>query len=377
MCHLSDVHLGYRRFNRLTKQGFNQREADVSQVFREAIERIIAIRPHITLIAGDLFHAVRPSNAVLLFCFRQLKRLVAQTNAPCVVLAGNHEVPKRSDSGSPLRLLSEIDGLFVADAAFETLRFPDLSLSVSCLPHSALKDLGSLELHPDPRFAYNILLSHLQLEQGWQSDFGGVTLKLKDLNVHEWDYVALGHIHVFSEFGLNTAYSGSLEHTSHNFWSEASHNKGFVELLLPQGKRLFHALTAPRQVRVLEPLSCGGRSAAEIDALLSQRVDGVAGGIAGKLLRIELVDIPREVQRQLDFKQIRRWKAEALHFGIEFRSAEQLQAGMRFRAGSGAQLGEELERFAKQWQFNTASSETVSELLKNYLLKLEQQDEAA
>lgn len=56
-------------------RGINQREADVNVAFQEAITRIISLKPDVTIIAGDLFHAVRPSNTVVTFCFRQLRRL--------------------------------------------------------------------------------------------------------------------------------------------------------------------------------------------------------------------------------------------------------------------------------------------------------------
>jgi DNA repair exonuclease SbcCD nuclease subunit len=108
ICHLADVHLGYRRYNRLTKTGLNQREVDVSLAFQEAITRIISLRPDIVVIAGDLFHSVRPSNAVVTFCFRQLRRLTRESGAQVVIVGGNHEAPKRVDTGSVLQIFSEI-----------------------------------------------------------------------------------------------------------------------------------------------------------------------------------------------------------------------------------------------------------------------------
>ena len=62
LVHLSDLHLGYRQFQRQTAAGINQREADVASVFRAAIDKIIEIKPEIVLIAGDVFHNVRPPN---------------------------------------------------------------------------------------------------------------------------------------------------------------------------------------------------------------------------------------------------------------------------------------------------------------------------
>ena len=76
LVHLSDLHLGYRQFQRQTAAGINQREADVASVFRNAIDRIIEIKPDLVVIAGDVFHNVRPPNPAILLAFTQFSRLV-------------------------------------------------------------------------------------------------------------------------------------------------------------------------------------------------------------------------------------------------------------------------------------------------------------
>ena len=45
LVHLSDLHLGYRQYQRQTATGINQREADVAAVFRGVIDRVIALAP--------------------------------------------------------------------------------------------------------------------------------------------------------------------------------------------------------------------------------------------------------------------------------------------------------------------------------------------
>ena len=221
ICHLADVHLGYRRYNKLSKSGVNQREVDVNLAFQEAISRIIALHPDATIIAGDLFHSVRPSNAVVTFCFRQLRRLARETGAPVILVGGNHETPKRADTGSVLQLFSEIENVYVADATQETFTFKDKSLAVTCLPHAALLDKGMPRLRADDRFQHNVLVVHAQVNEQWVSDFGGAELELKSLSPHEWDYIALGHVHMQRAVGLNAAYAGSIEHTSTNIWAES------------------------------------------------------------------------------------------------------------------------------------------------------------
>jgi len=65
IAHLADLHLGFRQFQRLDASGVNQREADVAGAFRRAIDAVIDRRPDAVLIAGDLFHSVRPTNRAI------------------------------------------------------------------------------------------------------------------------------------------------------------------------------------------------------------------------------------------------------------------------------------------------------------------------
>jgi DNA repair exonuclease SbcCD nuclease subunit len=55
IAHLADLHLGFRQYHRLTPGGINQREADVANAFRAAVDGLIAARPDVVLFAGDIF----------------------------------------------------------------------------------------------------------------------------------------------------------------------------------------------------------------------------------------------------------------------------------------------------------------------------------
>src|SRR3989441_5792450 len=87
LAHLADLHLGFRQFDRQTPRGGNQREADVAEVFRRAVDDLLVQRPDLIVIAGDVFHSVRPTNPAILFLFQQLHRLRAGlADAPIVVI---------------------------------------------------------------------------------------------------------------------------------------------------------------------------------------------------------------------------------------------------------------------------------------------------
>src|SRR5476649_1665700 len=130
LVHLSDLHLGYRQYQRLTPGGINQREADVAATFRVSIDRVIALAPDLVVIAGDIFHTVRPTNQAILHAFMQFSRLVrALPDADVVLVAGNHDTPRSAEMGGILQLFSQL-GMNVVDREPMRLSFPKWDLSV-------------------------------------------------------------------------------------------------------------------------------------------------------------------------------------------------------------------------------------------------------
>ena len=97
LVHLADLHLGFRQYQRQTANGLNQREADVASAFRKAIDAVIELRPDIILIAGDVFHAVRPTNPAILSAYTHFARLVQMLPDPAVLVAWNSGRRYRSE----------------------------------------------------------------------------------------------------------------------------------------------------------------------------------------------------------------------------------------------------------------------------------------
>ena len=50
LVHLSDIHLGFRQYQRQTPTGINQREADVAISLRRVIDKVIELKPDLVLI---------------------------------------------------------------------------------------------------------------------------------------------------------------------------------------------------------------------------------------------------------------------------------------------------------------------------------------
>jgi hypothetical protein len=183
---------------------------------------------------------------------------------------------------------------------------------------------------------------------------------------------------LFHALGLNAAYSGSVEHTALNIWSEGRAKKGFVEVDLKSGKRTFHALTSPREVVVLEALNAVGMSPDEVSAAIRSRVSGVAGGIEGKIVRLEVSNLSREVYRYLDHKSLRSFRAQALNFSLDVRAPGQeagASAAPRERAKS---LREELALFCSTIaESGSIPRKQITDTLMRYLDLTEAEREAS
>jgi hypothetical protein len=331
LVHLSDLHLGFRQYQRLTPAGINQREADVATSFRRAVDKVVELRPDVVLVAGDLFHNVRPTNQAILHAFAQFSRLRQELpDAIIVLVAGNHDTPRSSETGCILRLFVQL-GIEVVDDAPRRLSFPDRDLSILAVPDVP----GSRPaLVPEPGVRHNVLLLHGEIEgvlpaSATATDRASLEISKEELGAERWSYVALGHYHVYRQVAPNAYYSGSLDYTSANPWGELVEEraaglagKGFIEHDLVTRAHQFHPVPRSRDLVDLPPVSARGLPVAEVDAAIRAAVDACPGGIDDKIVRLILRDVPRHVTRELNHKAIREYRRRALHFFIDPRKPE-------------------------------------------------------
>ncbi len=354
IAHLADVHLGFRQFARLDPGGVNQREADVAEAWRRAVDALIEERPDAVLIAGDLFHSVRPTNRAIIEAFTGLRRLrEALPAAPVVLIAGNHDTPRSVEAGSILKLMGALR-VEVVDDAPRRLRFPELDLSVLAVPHAAL--LGERhrdEWRRDPRSRYNVLTTHPELPGLFPegvTDYGGARVDLADLGGAgggAFDYVALGHYHIVHLAAPGIWYSGSLEYTSPNIWGEwktedraeplrveqrewgewreerrRNLTKGFLVADLDAGSVSRVNLEPRRRMYDLDRLDASGMTAAELDAAIQARVAELPFVLDGAVVRLVVQEVPRALAQALDHEALRALRAKALHFHLDLRRPE-------------------------------------------------------
>jgi exonuclease SbcD len=334
LVHLSDLHLGFRQFQRQTAAGINQREADVAASFTRAVDKVIELAPEVILIGGDVFHTVRPTNTAILHAFQQFARLVAALpHTQIIIVAGNHDMPRSTETICILRLFAAPLGIEIADRDARRIELRDLDLAVLAVPDMTP---GTVDLSPDPAFKYNVLLLHgevkgamPQAERADTADRAAMRIGLEEITRPGWDYVALGHYHVHKRIAEHVSYSGALDYTSTNPWGELAEQKaqklpgkGIIERDLATGRQTFHPLPVTREFIDLPPIEGRGMSAADLNAAIHKAAERISGGIDGKVVRLVARDVPRHIARELDHKALRELQRRALHFHLDTRRPE-------------------------------------------------------
>lgn len=344
LVHFSDVHLGIRQYQRTNSNGLNQREADVALAFTRAVDKAIALVPDLVVIAGDIFHTVRPTNPALLHAFRQCQRLTTELpNALVVMVAGNHDLPRSTETVCILTLFAQL-GIQVVHRGPERLSFPERELSILAVPD--VHGVAPPSLDTDASARWNVLVLHGEVEgviplHAAPVDRATSGYTPADLAAAPWDYVALGHYHVYQRISqqANAWYSGSLEYTSPNVWGELREEKqqklpgkGIIEHDLATGKHKFHPIAAARPLIDLPVVNARGLSAESVDVAIRNTIERSRVPIDDAIVRLVIDDIPRHVARELDHAALREYRRRTLHFHLDCRRPEPI----RLSAVSGA-----------------------------------------
>ena len=356
LAHLADLHLGFRQYDRQTPRGGNQREADIADAFRRAVDDLIAQRPDLIIFAGDVFHSVRPTNPAILFLFQQLHRLrTGLPESPIVMVAGEHDTPRSVETGTILRLYEALGVEVVADQA-RRLTFQRLDCAVLAVPHQAMTQADRPALRPQGGATYNVLVVHGQCPGVGESrgtvEYGGALVDRQDLAPAQWDYVALGHYHVAQQVEANVWYSGSIEYVAPNPWGQLQDEqdrgragKGYLLVELPGSRVTFRPIASVRRHVELPPIEGKDLTPKELDQRIAAAVAGAKPAIDDQIVRQLVFDVSRSTARDLDHAAIRAYKARALHFQLDMRRPEIRRVEVSGAPGRRQTLPETVQEF--------------------------------
>lgn len=327
LLHVSDTHVGFAAYARVTPEGLNQREADFFGGFSRAVDVALRERADVVLHAGDLFDSVRPTNRAISHVLAEVRRLHA-SGIPFVAIAGNHEAPRLRETGAVMRLLDFVPGArAVYKGALETVRVgvgaqrdgsPDPSdyLAIHAAPHAPTQEALVAELRrakPDPDARWNVAALHagvVGVGDFRTGEFHEQVVPQNELP-QGMDYVALGHHHRCTEVAERVWYAGSTERCS---FREAGETKSVNLVDLARGSVTPVPLPA-RPMLDLPPLACGGMAEEAIAPALHERL--ASAPLDGAIARLRVDAIPAHVYATLDHRRIRAATAAALHFELQ------------------------------------------------------------
>ncbi len=318
--HVADTHLGYSAYRKVTEEGINQRELDVYNAFEQFIDYAVKTKPDLIIHAGDLFDSVRPNNRAITFSVKQLIRL-SKTDIPFIIIAGNHEHPKLRETGHIFSIFDHIENIYpVYNEKYETLSFNvnNEKIIIHAIPQSNSKKEFNEELKklkPISDADYNILVAHgsvTGIKVFSMNEFNELFIPVEVLSKN-FDYIALGHYHKYTQLADNAFYPGSTENFT---FTDAGDKKGFIELELSNGKLKHNFIQLKTRPMIdTKPIKCSNLKLDEIMKKIRETVETIQP--EGKTFRITLEDIPLHLYRSIDFGEIRKLGSGAVHYEIK------------------------------------------------------------
>lgn len=326
-CHISDTHLGFNAYRKVDPvSGINQRELDADFVFEKAVDKIIDLKPDFVIHTGDLFDSYRPANRVVSFALKQLIKLSEVTKV--IIISGNHSTPKTFHYGSIFELFEFFPQLNTAyKGSYQTFQFGKSIIHAvpQCLDDKQFHcELKKVKIKKD---FFNILAVHCGiggLKQYSMDDFRETLLPQEYLGMSaghslkksvpsqnlDFDYIALGHYHGFSQVNNKTFYSGSTERFSLN---EADEEKGFIYYDLTKKKVSFITLPARKMFNLR--IDCLSLSPVEVKDKISSLLKSTK--TKNSIFKLKLDNLSKETYREIDNDEIKKLSSNAIQFIFE------------------------------------------------------------
>jgi len=371
--HLADTHLGYSAYRKVTEEGVNQREIDVYDAFIQCIDYAVKTKPDLVLHAGDLFDSVRPTNRAITVALQQILRL-SKENIPFIVISGNHETPKLKETGNIFSIFEHLDHVYpIHNNRYETvsLKNKDKTVMIHAIPQCQNPkefEINLKKITRDKKADFNVLMAHgavAGIKEFKMNEFNELFIPVKNLQ-EEFDYIALGHYHMYTKLQENAFYAGSTEHLS---FTEADSQKGYLEISL--GQKLKHRFI-PIKTRIMIDAPSLDCSTLRIEQIL-QKVKETIQCIdpKDKIIRVRLENIPSHIQRGIDFHQMRDLGKNAVHFEIKPTTIKTGDAALS-KDTMMKSLADEFEKFLTTQQY--PGKKILLNLGLHYIHKIEEQE---
>ena len=190
-------------------------------------------------------------------------------------------------------------------------------------------------IDPDPTADWNVVVAYGRAEPD-----NGDGLSIDSAR---WDYIAFGAEHAHRRLAANAYYSGSLERVSTDPWKGAGQQKGFVTFDTRSRRADFHPVGG-RPVVELAAIRAR-KDPADVNDRIRDLVEGVPGGLDGKLVRLRIEGLEPREQWALDTDLLTGLRARAGYLEVIV-TPPRPPASPRIRSG-GKQLPSSAQRVAQ------------------------------
>jgi DNA repair exonuclease SbcCD nuclease subunit len=369
--HVSDTHLGYSAYRKITNDNINQREKDNYNSFKQVIDYALDSKPDIVIHSGDLFDSVRPNNRAITFAIKEILRL-SKNNIPFLIISGNHEQPKLKETGHIFSIFDHIDNVYpVYNLKYEKYDFKikNKKITIHAIPQTITKEnfinnLNKIKINNSSD--YNILILHGGLKgikEFTMNEFNELIIPYKFLNKN-FDYIALGHYHKYTKISKKCQYSGSTEHFS---FAEAKDDKGFLEIKLEKNKINSKFIKIEnRDIIDFDSIICDNLNLDQIMDAIEYKINKIKP--KNKIFRIKLEKIPTAIYRGIDFEKIKNLCKDATHFEINANIISDNNTKI-FKSSKMDKLTKEYSSFIKDQ--NLKDEQILLDLGINYIEKIE------
>lgn len=315
-----DLHIGTKisDFNKINPLTGNYLQWDDQiDALNKATELMLEINPAVVIFPGDIYD--RPSNIPekLLAAFQECLLKLVKKDIAIVLFTGNHDFPKSREYKA---LISRYDGIGeylnivpVYKAQYEKININNQIL-IHCIPQCFNKEQFKDELASitrDDSFSINVLTTHIGIQGAGLSEYEHNEAWLNKLELDlDFDYIALGDYHRPIKVSEKCAYAGVL--CKGNF---ADRDTKHGVLVFDGDTK--EVLFSEYEVRGMEQynIDCSELTSTDIDLKLE---DIHTEFSRDKYIKIELNNISKLKQRQLDFKHIHSIKKEAFYCKISY-----------------------------------------------------------
>lgn len=343
--HVADSHNGYSgnasryneysalRVDKRNEYDVNIRQDDIDKALAQVIDIAIAYNVDAVLHAGDGTDSWGYKKAYVLKTYiNQVERL-HQHNIKLVEIAGNHNLPTESATGTYLEIIGKLPEVYtVYRGIYETVEFPEHNVVVHCAPSSYDQDAmdAALEAISPIKDKINIGMTHLgvtTIPHYAEHSEGALVTHLDKLINCKMDYFCLGDYHKATDFGNNIRYSGSIERLG---FGEVDNQPQIIMVAIHKDTKETFTRDIPLKVRAmydLKEVDASEKTLEEVNKLIIERLSSKE--LTDAIVRLRVSNLPKEYKLGIDIDSTKELTKDCLYFKLDFKNKTEKSIGTR------------------------------------------------